>query len=927
VASALLGRFRDAEAALQRAARLNPHDPRIYSDLGALYLDHAQTFEGPARLEALDWVERALEIAPHLPEAKANLSFARAATFLSGPEAAWPPLPTASSGARASAGGAPAPWPAALARFEACPLPCAEAADVLTRFPREMRKFGEERLLPRWARAVVRGEDATAAQLIELLTRIGQAAVACCADSMLSEVTADLRRANPAQLPLLARSLSQAMAGLTTCQGNEGASGEAFLNAAARTLPRTFPSLAAWAEYARGLCAYQSGHFPQAVSVLTALDRRLRGHYPALRLRLLWLRGASLGRSGLHAECLRDYQDAQQLAQRAGALAERAGIALNLYEKLWLLGQRPAAWPWLYEGSRLALMSGDSRRLTVAYSLLHQAAQESSLLYAALAFSERLVELSTPELGQAGVAHALLIRARTRSALRRRESALQDLDAAANAAAAIADPDSRRQWLSDIWTEHGQLLLATAPAKAAAELRRATAVAQALHDSSRLIRFLTELSRAQVANHDHAAAATLSMALAEVERQRANLDEGESRADFLVRSRDVYDQWMTTALEAHEAPPALFEIADQARARTLRDALGLPAARASLARSLGSERALVEFAVLPHSLLSWVLSNGQIRFHVQNVEAEELEGWVHSLAINGSPDEVCEALRRLSAILIGPLDGEIAAPTLLISPDKSLRRVPFAALATAAGRPLIEDHAVVVVPSAALIDLTGATAGPAYESAFAVGDPRLDPQTFTFLPPLPGARKEATFIAGLYRPRSALCLGQDATAAALSRSFGRYAIVHLAAHMLANDQHPDLAMLPVARVAPDEPVALSAGDIRQLKAGRTRLVVLSSCRAAGSRDTEGSRGLVEAFLATGVPAVVAALGSVEDGSAQLFFERFHRRLKAGEEPAAALRNVQLELLHGQDPRLREVAVWGGYQLFQVGTTKKRRVTT
>ncbi len=902
---------------------MSPRNACILNDLGAFYLTHLTALDGPGRLAALDAIETALELSPLLPEARVNWTLALHAAFLAAPEAVSPSLTDGAVGARGLAGDPTAAWPSALARFEACPLPCAEANVLISSFPREMRKLAEERLLPRWAEAVQRGQDAAAARLLDLMTRIGQSVAACCSDSMLVEATALLRQAEPRRLPSLARSVSQVAAGLTTCQVNEGKRGEALLVPAARQLARTVPALAWWAEYGRGLCAYQSGHFGSAITILTALDRDLHGRYPSLRLRLLWLRGASLSHSGRNGDCLRDYHDAQVLAQHSGALAERAGVALNLYESLWLLGQRPAAWPWLYQGSRLAVQAGDPRRLIVAYATLCQAAQDSNLPHAALAFADRLVERSGPSLGQAGAAYALLTRARARAALGRKASALQDLKAAEGAAAALADPDSRRQWLADIWTERGHLLLKTAPVKAATELARATAVAQALHDAVRLIHFLTELAFAQTANHDSAAAAaSLHKALLEVEAQRVHLDAGESRTAFLSQSRTVYDQWMSTSIEAHATPAALFAIADEARARALRDTLHLPAADAGLTHRLDRARALVEFAVLPHQLLIWVMTKGRIRFHIESIAAADLETWVQFL--DSGPQDAREALRKLSSVLIDPIAPDIfGVTTLLVSPDKSLRRVPFAALAGPAGQPLVADHEVVIVPSAALADPRGATSGQALASAFVLGDPRLDAAIFSFLEPLPSARREATAIADLYRPNSVLSLGQDATAAAFSRGFGRFAIVHLAAHVLADDQQPDLSLLPLARASTEDKVALSAGDIRRLAAGRTRLVVLSSCRAAGSQDTEGSRGLVEAFLATGVPAVVAALGSVDDASAEQFFARFYRRLRSAEGPAAALRNTQLELLHGRDPVLHEVAAWGGFQLFQVATTERR----
>src|SRR5262249_42096907 len=150
-----------------------------------------------------------------------------------------------------------------------------------------------------------------------------------------------------------------------------------------------------------------------------------------------------------------------------------------------------------------------------------------------------------------------------------------------------------------------------------------------------------------------------------------------------------------------------------------------------------------------------------------------------------------DALRRLSHVLIEPIREEITrASTLMVSPDKSLRRVPFAALTDASGRLLIEDHVVIIVPSAAVADLTKTENWSTQYNILVLGDPRLDARTFAFLPPLPGAHEEASRVAGLYGQSSRLLLGQEATTVALLQGFGHYTVVHLAAHVLANDEHP-----------------------------------------------------------------------------------------------------------------------------------------
>jgi CHAT domain-containing protein len=104
---------------------------------------------------------------------------------------------------------------------------------------------------------------------------------------------------------------------------------------------------------------------------------------------------------------------------------------------------------------------------------------------------------------------------------------------------------------------------------------------------------------------------------------------------------------------------------------------------------------------------------------------------------------------------------------------------------------------------------------------------------------------------------------------------------------------------------------LRACDLAGRRLARPRLAILAACGSAlGPTPAEGSLSLARAFLAAGVPAVVAALWPVEDEATAALLERFHRRLSAQGDPVGALREAQLNLLHtGAAP-----ARWAGLEL-------------
>jgi CHAT domain-containing protein len=71
------------------------------------------------------------------------------------------------------------------------------------------------------------------------------------------------------------------------------------------------------------------------------------------------------------------------------------------------------------------------------------------------------------------------------------------------------------------------------------------------------------------------------------------------------------------------------------------------------------------------------------------------------------------------------------------------------------------------------------------------------------------------------------------------------------------------------------------------------------------------RGLNHAFLAAGVPRVVASLWSVQDQATALLMTELYRALAAGRtSPAAALRAAQRALR--RDPRYRAPYFWAGF---------------
>jgi CHAT domain-containing protein len=259
-------------------------------------------------------------------------------------------------------------------------------------------------------------------------------------------------------------------------------------------------------------------------------------------------------------------------------------------------------------------------------------------------------------------------------------------------------------------------------------------------------------------------------------------------------------------------------------------------------------------------------------------------------------DEVA-ALARASAplydALIAPA-GLAATTTLVVIPDGPLDRLPFAALMQPNGRPLIEKHAIASAPSLTFLLRSIRPAPPSRSlRALTVGDGHVPNGSDHRR--LPNADKEAAAVLAVYSGGTVLA-GSSATKRQFLDTASRYDVVHFAGHSIASVERFDLGRFLFApdAAAGDDGV-LSVGQLEGHRFDRTSVVVLASCESAigPSVAGEGTLNLARPFLAGGASAVLASLWAVDDTRSSPVFERFHRGIAAGLDPAHALRAAQL----------------------------------
>lgn len=294
--------------------------------------------------------------------------------------------------------------------------------------------------------------------------------------------------------------------------------------------------------------------------------------------------------------------------------------------------------------------------------------------------------------------------------------------------------------------------------------------------------------------------------------------------------------------------------------------------------------------------------------------------------------------QALSALVWKPIEARVKGRRVLIVADRALHYVPFAALPTSSGQPLLASHEVVYLPSASVlatlrtssrpVSLTASTAVFA-DPVFSKNDPRLAtsrdssafPRSRTDDGGLYGrlrfSRREADAITERAPGAFEALDFSAAKSAVTSKNLHQYRILHFATHGSLNTEHPELSGLVFSLFDRNgKPIDgfLRLHEIYNLDLDAD-LVVLSACRTALGREVhgEGLIGLTRGFMYAGASRVVSSVWNVDDRASALLMSRFYDAMRTRKlTAAAALRDAQLSLLN--DPRWANPHYWAAFGL-------------
>ncbi len=930
-----------AIAAFRSLALDLPENPAIQSNLASVYLARAARKGGNPHdlILALDAAERAAHLAPRLAPALFNR--AEALTRLRLPAAAtaaWNRfLALASDSPRADRAqqamaalhetSAFDAWQTNQRRFETAALDGdeGELRDLVRRYPLFARLYTEEALLPAWGRAALTGGGDAAGRLLAALGRIGRAFAERTHDAMVADTVGTIERADAPLRVVIARGAAAFGEGMARYRQVVLKDPEEPLQRAAAELEAAACPLALWARlYGSVPLLYRDSD--EAEGALRKLNEAVdAARYPVLSGRVEWLRGIAAIQRDRPERAIGHYRVAlNRLAPSEGPQSADF-LHLLFAEAFGRVGDRDQEWVERCEALRAVQRTGELRGI---FSTLYDSIE--SLLaegrpWACLGFAEELQRVSRWNI-PSSVAETGLQRGRVFDAVGDPIRAVEEFRRAEDSLGAIGFAAFRERIGMTLAMAEGKALAASEPAAAipwlTTALERQHRHAYYYQQASLLsVRAMAFRALGRLPKEE----ADLERAIETFETQRLDIVDPGLRQSAFEAAQSAFDRMVSIQAEELGNVEQALSYAERSRGRLLLDQVSGAKARgafslADLEEALPAGTVLVEYAVLPDRLYIWTLAGRQLEFHVEPIAAADLARLVEQLEIGIGSKQIRRRTPGPAAALYDHLFRPIARhlpaeARLAIVPDRFLARVPFAALFNASsGRFLIEDRIITVQASASLF--CEVERRPRNRSAaaglLAVGDPAFDQTVYGSLARLPHAAAEAREIASLYG-NAVLLTGSAATRGAFVRAAPDAAVIHVAGHALADPRAPQHSSLVLRPDSPGEAGAISAALVAGLDLRGTELVVLSVCRgvAGGARGRESVSGLATGFLAAGARTVVANLWDASDKSTRELMIEFHRRFRAGESPAQALRSVQLAALRREDLPV----AWAGFAVF------------
>jgi CHAT domain-containing protein len=401
--------------------------------------------------------------------------------------------------------------------------------------------------------------------------------------------------------------------------------------------------------------------------------------------------------------------------------------------------------------------------------------------------------------------------------------------------------------------------------------------------------------------------------LSTFESARDQLHNEESKLPFLANATSIYDDYIHFLVAQHKTDAAL-ALADQSRARTLQQGLGLKSNAA-----FGSDVSLHPGAIARKTnatlLFYWI---GEKESYLWAITPAKTTMFL--LPARSQLTPMVDRYRKTLLGLSDPIERSnadgIGLYRLLIEPARSLiqpgsnvvilsdgvlSQLNFETLITPAPNShyFIEDATIISAPSLHLLASAKLEENRG-NTLLLLGDavsPNPD------YPELPKAAAEMKQIEQHFPSQDATVFARErATPWSYTASAPQqFAYIHFVAHGVASRTDPlDSAIILSRSSGEEDSFKLHARDIIEHPI-HARLVTISACYGSGTRSYvgEGLVGLAWAFLRAGAHNVIGALWEVSDESTPQLMGSLYQGLRDGMPPAVALRQAKLSLIRAK----------------------------
>ena len=271
------------------------------------------------------------------------------------------------------------------------------------------------------------------------------------------------------------------------------------------------------------------------------------------------------------------------------------------------------------------------------------------------------------------------------------------------------------------------------------------------------------------------------------------------------------------------------------------------------------------------------------------------------------------ALKVLYDLLIAPVSDLLVGSEIIIVPDRSLFKVPFAALMDESGEYLSEKYIIRFAPSLTTLKFIQGSQADYHSGtgALIVGDPDVGTVRYqgrkVYISRLPFHAKQEVEMIGKLLDVHPL-IGKQANKETVLQKIHSVGLIHIAAH--GDAERGSIALSPSNNEEDD--FLLTMSDISKVQL-RAKLVVLSCCHSAcGQIKAEGVVGIARAFLGSGARSVLVSLWAVDDRATMQFMKQFYGHLVRGKSASQSLQE-SMKWMRG-NPEYSEVRKWAPFML-------------